>query len=57
MRNITMDSMTKTPKIKMGHNMIWVIIWPTNRDLTFLPIHETWALENFVEFYINEVMK
>nr|GEV92893.1 retrotransposon protein, putative, Ty3-gypsy subclass [Tanacetum cinerariifolium] len=54
--NITMDFVTKLPKTLKKHDAILVIVDRLTKNAHFLPIRETFSIENLVELYINEIV-
>ncbi|GJT00409.1 putative reverse transcriptase domain-containing protein [Tanacetum coccineum] len=54
--NITMDFVTKLPKLPQGHNTIWLIVDRLTKSAIFTPIRETNSMEKLVRLYIKEVV-
>ncbi|GKE40679.1 putative reverse transcriptase domain-containing protein, partial [Tanacetum coccineum] len=54
--NITMDFVTKLPKIATGQDTIWVIIDRLTKFARFLPIREDDTLEKLMRQYLKKVV-
>ncbi|GJX03833.1 putative reverse transcriptase domain-containing protein [Tanacetum coccineum] len=54
--NITMDFVTKLPKMVVGQDMIWVIIDRLTKSAYFLPMREDDTLEKVTRQYLKEVV-
>ncbi|GKA24351.1 putative reverse transcriptase domain-containing protein [Tanacetum coccineum] len=54
--NITMDFVTKLPKMKFGQDTIWVIVDQLTKSAHFLPIKETDTMEKLTRQYLKEVV-
>nr|GEU37514.1 reverse transcriptase domain-containing protein [Tanacetum cinerariifolium] len=54
--NITMDFITKLPKMAIGEDTIWVIIDRLTKSAHFLPMREDDTLEKFTRQYLKEVV-
>ncbi|GJS51210.1 putative reverse transcriptase domain-containing protein [Tanacetum coccineum] len=54
--NITMDFVTKLPKISIGQDMIWVIVDCLTKSAHFLPMKETDSMEKLTRQYLKEVV-
>ncbi|GJX41988.1 putative reverse transcriptase domain-containing protein [Tanacetum coccineum] len=52
--NITMDFVTKLPKLSQGYDTIWVIIDRLTKSALFLPIKETDPMEKLARMYLKE---
>ncbi|GKA84047.1 putative reverse transcriptase domain-containing protein [Tanacetum coccineum] len=54
--NITMDFITKLPKMSTGQDTIWVIVDRLTRSAHFLPMKENDSMENLSRQYLKEVV-
>ncbi|GKB63104.1 putative reverse transcriptase domain-containing protein [Tanacetum coccineum] len=54
--NITMDFVTKLPKISSGQDTIWVIVDRLTKSAHFLPMKETNSMEKLTRQYLKEVV-
>ncbi|GKB67513.1 putative reverse transcriptase domain-containing protein [Tanacetum coccineum] len=52
--NITMDFITKLPKLSQGYNTIWVIIDRLTKSAIFVPMRETDPMEKLARMYLKE---
>nr|GEX14705.1 putative reverse transcriptase domain-containing protein [Tanacetum cinerariifolium] len=53
---ITMDLVTKLPKISSRHDAIWVVVDRLTKSTHFLPIREDYKTEKLARIYINEIV-
>ncbi|GJX73592.1 putative reverse transcriptase domain-containing protein [Tanacetum coccineum] len=53
---ITMDFITKLPKMAAGFNSIWVIIDRLTKSAHFLPMRETDSTEKLMRLYMKEIV-
>jgi hypothetical protein len=53
---ITMDFITKLPRTRDGHDMIWVIVDRMTKSAHFLAIREKDSTETLVKLYIKEIV-
>ncbi|GKD02740.1 putative reverse transcriptase domain-containing protein [Tanacetum coccineum] len=53
---ITMDSITKLPRSKSGHDSIWVIVDILTKSAHFLAMHKDYSTKKLVRLYIDEVV-
>ncbi|GJX35737.1 putative reverse transcriptase domain-containing protein [Tanacetum coccineum] len=53
--NITMDFVTKHPKLSQGYDTIWVIVDRLTKSVIFVPMRETDPLEKLAIMYLKEV--
>ncbi|GJY11066.1 putative reverse transcriptase domain-containing protein [Tanacetum coccineum] len=53
---ITMDFITKLPKISNGHDTIWVIVDRLTKSAHFIPTRETDSMETLTRLYIKEIV-
>ncbi|GJZ29520.1 putative reverse transcriptase domain-containing protein [Tanacetum coccineum] len=53
---ITMDLVTKLPRISGGYDAIWVIVDRLTKSAHFLPIREDYKMEKLARIYINEIV-
>ncbi|GKD74146.1 putative reverse transcriptase domain-containing protein [Tanacetum coccineum] len=54
--NITMDFVTKLPKMTTGQDTIWVIVDRLTKSAHFLPMREDDTLEKLTRLYLKEVV-
>ncbi|GJY82066.1 putative reverse transcriptase domain-containing protein [Tanacetum coccineum] len=54
--NITMDFITKLPRMKSGHDTIWVIVDRLTKSAHFLATHEDYSMEKLARLYIDEII-
>ncbi|GJW84657.1 putative reverse transcriptase domain-containing protein, partial [Tanacetum coccineum] len=54
--NITMDFVTKLPKLSQGYDTIWVIVDRLTKSAIFVPMRETDPLEKLARLYLKEVV-
>ncbi|GKD00167.1 putative reverse transcriptase domain-containing protein [Tanacetum coccineum] len=54
--NITMDFVTKLPKMTSGQDIIWVIIDRFTKSAHFLPMKETDTMDKLMRQYLKEVV-
>nr|GEZ94701.1 reverse transcriptase domain-containing protein [Tanacetum cinerariifolium] len=54
--NITMDFITKLPKLPQGYDTIWVIVDRLTKSAIFAPMRETDPLEKQAKLYLKEVV-
>ncbi|GJV63198.1 putative reverse transcriptase domain-containing protein [Tanacetum coccineum] len=53
---ITMDFVTKLPKMTNGYDTIWVIVDRLTKSAHFLPMRENDPMEKLIKIYIKEVV-
>nr|GEU60069.1 reverse transcriptase domain-containing protein [Tanacetum cinerariifolium] len=53
---ITLDFVTKLPKISNGHDTIWVIVDRLTKSAHFIPTRETDNMETLTRLYIKELV-
>ncbi|GJW76562.1 putative reverse transcriptase domain-containing protein, partial [Tanacetum coccineum] len=53
---ITMDFITKLPRMKSGHDTIWVIVDRLTKSAHFLEIREDYSTERLARLYINQIV-
>ncbi|GJZ82397.1 putative reverse transcriptase domain-containing protein [Tanacetum coccineum] len=53
---ITMDFITKLPKISNGHDTIWVIVDRLTKSAHFIPTQEIDSMETLTRLYIKEIV-
>ncbi|GJZ36195.1 putative reverse transcriptase domain-containing protein [Tanacetum coccineum] len=53
---ITMDFITKLPKMKSGHDTIWVIVDRLSKSAHFLNTREDYSTERLEKLYIDEIV-
>ncbi|GJT36627.1 putative reverse transcriptase domain-containing protein [Tanacetum coccineum] len=54
--NITMDFVTKLPKLPQGYDTIWVIVDRLTKSVIFVPMRETDPLGKLAKLYLKEVV-
>ncbi|GJR10719.1 putative reverse transcriptase domain-containing protein [Tanacetum coccineum] len=54
--NITMDFITKLPKLSQGFDSIWVIVDRLTKSAHFLPIRENDPLDKLARLYLNRIV-
>ncbi|GJS28888.1 putative reverse transcriptase domain-containing protein [Tanacetum coccineum] len=54
--NITMDFVTKLPKMQSGNDTIWVIVDRLTKSAHFLPMRETDPMDKLARLYLKEVV-
>ncbi|GKE85543.1 putative reverse transcriptase domain-containing protein [Tanacetum coccineum] len=54
--NITMDFITKLPKLSQGFDTIWVIVDRLTKYAHFLPIRENDPLDKLTRLYLNRIV-
>nr|GEV88468.1 putative reverse transcriptase domain-containing protein [Tanacetum cinerariifolium] len=54
--NITMDFITKLPKMSSGYDTIWVIVDRLTKSKHFLPMKENDTMERLTRLYLKEVV-
>ncbi|GJU40709.1 putative reverse transcriptase domain-containing protein [Tanacetum coccineum] len=53
---ITMDFVTKLPKLSQGYDTIWVIVDRLTKSAIFIPMRETDPLDKLTRMYLKEVV-
>ncbi|GJS62080.1 putative reverse transcriptase domain-containing protein [Tanacetum coccineum] len=54
--NITMDFVTKLPKMQSGNDTIWVLVDRLTKSTRFLPMRETDPMDKLTRLYLKEVV-
>ncbi|GKA79775.1 putative reverse transcriptase domain-containing protein [Tanacetum coccineum] len=54
--NITMDFVTKLPKLSQGYDTIWVIVDRLTKSAILTPMRETDSMEKLARMYLKEVV-
>ncbi|GJX69293.1 putative reverse transcriptase domain-containing protein [Tanacetum coccineum] len=54
--NITMDLITKLPKLSQGYDTIWVIVEQLTKSAIFVPMREINPMEKLARMYLKEVV-
>ncbi|GJR04053.1 putative reverse transcriptase domain-containing protein [Tanacetum coccineum] len=54
--NITMDFITKLPRMSSGYDTIWVVVDRLTKSAHFLPIRENDPMDKLTRLYIKEVV-
>ena len=55
--HITMDFVYSLPRIRDGHDGIWVIVDRLTKSAHFLPVRKTYKLEKLAELYVSEIVR
>ncbi|GKA31088.1 putative reverse transcriptase domain-containing protein [Tanacetum coccineum] len=55
--SITMDFITKLPRTRNGHDVIWVVVDILTKSAHFLAIHKDYSMEKLVWLYTDEIVK
>ncbi|KAJ0432655.1 putative nucleotidyltransferase, Ribonuclease H [Helianthus annuus] len=53
---VTMDFITKLPKMKKGNDTIWVIVDRLTKSAHFLPIKETYSSDMLAQLYVDKIV-
>ena len=53
--DITMDFVTKLPRTRNGHDMIWVVVDRFTKSAHFIAAIEKWSMDKLVNSYVKEV--
>ena len=53
---ITMDFVTKLPKTPSGYDAIWVIVDRLTKSAHFIPIKETYDMDQLTKLYLKEIV-
>ena len=53
---ITMDFITKLPKTSSGYDSIWVIVDRLTKSAHFIPIKETYKMDQLTRLYVKEIV-
>nr|GEU73204.1 putative reverse transcriptase domain-containing protein [Tanacetum cinerariifolium] len=54
--NITMDFVTKLPKLSQGYDTIWVIVDRLTKSEIFVPMRKTDPIEKVARMYLKEIV-
>ncbi|GKC56149.1 putative reverse transcriptase domain-containing protein [Tanacetum coccineum] len=54
--NITMDFITKLPRTRSGHDVIWVVVDRLTKSAHFLEIREDYSMEKLARLYTDEII-
>nr|GFB26840.1 reverse transcriptase domain-containing protein [Tanacetum cinerariifolium] len=54
--NITVDVVTKLPKLSQGYDTIWVVVDRLTKSTIFTPIRETDPMDKLARIYLKEVV-
>nr|GFD33897.1 putative reverse transcriptase domain-containing protein [Tanacetum cinerariifolium] len=54
--NITMDFVTKLPKLSQGYDTIWVIVDRLTKSAIFTSLRETDSMDKLARIYLKEVL-
>ncbi|GKF79703.1 reverse transcriptase domain-containing protein [Tanacetum coccineum] len=54
--NITVDFVTKLPKLSQGYDIIWVIVDRLTKSAIFVPMRETNPMDKLARMYLKEVV-
>ena len=55
--DITMDFVTKLPRTKNGHDMIWVVVDRFTNSVHFIAANEKWSMDKLVNAYVKEIVR
>ena len=55
--SIAMDFVVGLPRARSGNNAIWVVVDRLTKSAVFIPIKNTWSMEQHASAYINQVVK
>nr|KAJ0187438.1 hypothetical protein LSAT_V11C900490520 [Lactuca sativa] len=55
--DITMDFVTKLPKTRNGHDMIWVVVDRFTKSAHFIAAKEKWSMDKLVNSYMKEIVR
>jgi hypothetical protein len=53
---ITMDFVTKLPRTSSGKDAIWVVVDMLTKSAHFIPIRETYSMEQYARLYLKEIV-
>ncbi|GKB68894.1 putative reverse transcriptase domain-containing protein [Tanacetum coccineum] len=54
--NITMDFITKLPRTRNGHDVIWVVVDRLTKSTHFLAVQEDYSTEKLARLYTDEII-
>ncbi|GJX11063.1 putative reverse transcriptase domain-containing protein [Tanacetum coccineum] len=54
--NITMDFVTKLPRMSNGYDTIWVIVDRLTKSVHFLPMRENDSMDKLPRLYLKEIV-
>nr|GEU39801.1 hypothetical protein [Tanacetum cinerariifolium] len=54
--NVTIDFITKLPRTRSEHDLIWVIVYRLTKSAHFLAVREDFKTEKLERLYINEIV-
>ena len=54
---ISMDFVTSLPNTKSNHDTIWVVVDRLTKSAVFIPMKETWSMEQLAKAYIKYVVR
>nr|GEY85341.1 putative reverse transcriptase domain-containing protein [Tanacetum cinerariifolium] len=54
--NITMDFVTKLPRMPSGYDTIWVVVDRLTKSIHFLPIRENNSMGKLAKLYLKEIV-
>ena len=52
-----MDFVTCLPKTKSGYDTVWVVVDRLTKSSVFIPMKETWKMEQLAKAYIKYVVR
>ena len=55
--DITMDSVTKLPRTRNGHDMIWVVVDHFTKSVHFIAANEKWSMDKLANSYVKESVR
>ncbi|CAH1427775.1 unnamed protein product [Lactuca virosa] len=55
--DITMDFVTKLPRTKNGHDMIWVAVDRFTKSAHFIAANERWSMDKLANSYVKKIVR
>ena len=55
--DIAMDFVTKLPRTKNGHDMIWVVVDRFTKSTHFIATNEKWSMDKLANSYVKEIVR
>ena len=52
-----MDFVTALPTTSSGKNVIWVVVDRLTKSIHFIPMKETWTMDQLADAYVREVVR
>ncbi|GJT17691.1 putative reverse transcriptase domain-containing protein [Tanacetum coccineum] len=53
---VAMDFVTKLPRTRSGHDIIWVIVDRLTKSAHFIPMREDYKMDRLARLYLNEIL-